>query len=421
MSDPIEPEAADPTTVARVVAMGMLPVAPLAALLVGGPLLPVLLASPLFAALGLIAVRVSPRSRPMLLAVSLIGHCIAFTAAFAGHRWQIDTHMLFFAMLAIVAMMSSIPALLLAVGVTAVHHLVLAVALPALVYPSADLSENLIRTVFHAAIVVFEAAVLLLSILQRARTAAEVSAARARLAESAEQAAAARMEAEAARERAVAAAERTRAEGQRAAAAVEQIAATSRSAADGSASARAVATRAREDAARSQAIVERATAAMKGIEDSAGQIGRIVTVIDEIARQTDLLALNAAVESARAGEAGRGFSVVAAEVRKLAQRSADATQQIRGLVTTSSHRVSEGAGLVVETGEALTRIATAVSDLDDLVGAIAAGAAQQSAGLAEVGIAISRIDDIAVDDGQTAPRPASADGGAMVARVRAAA
>lgn len=383
---------------ARIVTMGLLPLAPVSAVFTGGPLVPVLIAAATFSGMALLVRKADHRTQSLVLALSLIGHCIAFTAAFAGHSWQIDTHMLFFAVLAIVATMSSIPALLFACAVTAVHHLSFGLALPVLVYPSTDLAENFGRTMLHAAIVVFEAAILVLSMLRGARAATEIQAGRQRLAVSAEQAAAARISAERARERAVAAAERTREEGQRAAVAVEQIAAAAKAASDSARNAQSVVARARLDAEESGAVVCRATEAMNAIEASSVEIGRIVAVIDEIARQTDLLALNAAVESARAGEAGRGFAVVATEVRKLAQRSADATQQIRGLVSTSSGRVAEGVGLVGATGEALSRITSEVLNLSEVVDSIAAGAAEQSAGLAQVSTAIARIDSIVDED-----------------------
>ncbi|SNX70174.1 methyl-accepting chemotaxis protein (MCP) signalling protein [Cereibacter ovatus] len=371
---------------ARIVTMGLLPLAPVSAVFTGGPLVPVLIAAATFSGMALLVRKADHRTQSLVLALSLIGHCIAFTAAFAGHSWQIDTHMLFFAVLAIVATMSSIPALLFACAVTAVHHLSFGLALPVLVYPSTDLAENFGRTMLHAAIVVFEAAILVLSMLRGARAATEIQAGRQRLAVSAEQAAAARISAERARERAVAAV------------AVEQIAAAAKAASDSARNAQSVVARARLDAEESGAVVCRATEAMNAIEASSVEIGRIVAVIDEIARQTDLLALNAAVESARAGEAGRGFAVVATEVRKLAQRSADATQQIRGLVSTSSGRVAEGVGLVGATGEALSRITSEVLNLSEVVDSIAAGAAEQSAGLAQVSTAIARIDSIVDED-----------------------
>ncbi|MFD1807034.1 methyl-accepting chemotaxis protein [Gemmobacter lanyuensis] len=150
-------------------------------------------------------------------------------------------------------------------------------------------------------------------------------------------------------------------------------------------------------------MVRRAMEAMKAIEESAGQISAIVAVIDDISRQTDILALNAAVEAARAGEAGRGFAVVANEIRVLAQRSADATQQIRTLVSTSGVRVVEGVELVGETREALSRIVDEVGNLNELVRGIAYGAVEQSEGLAQVNRAIAKIDSmVEAEDGPEA-------------------
>ncbi|MDE2620329.1 MAG: hypothetical protein KGL54_09230, partial [Sphingomonadales bacterium] len=110
------------------------------------------------------------------------------------------------------------------------------------------------------------------------------------------------------------------------------------------------------------------------IEQSAGEIGQIVSLIDGIAFQTSLLALNAGVEAARAGESGKGFAVVATEVRALAQRSADAAQDIKRLIDASNQHVVEGVQLVTQTGsvlasmlEEVTRIAGTVAEITDRV------------------------------------------------------
>lgn len=397
-SEPILTHETDDVRIARVVAFAIAPFAPLASLFTGASFLVTLALSLVFTGVALAARQFDREQRADLLAVALIGHCIAFTAGFASHPWQVDTHMLFFAILAIVATMASIRALVIAVAVTAVHHLVLSLFLPALVYPSADMLEALGRTVLHAAIVIFEAAVLIWSMVRSAKAASEIQQGRAQLAESAVAATNAQVAAEQAREYAVAAAERTRAEGRKAAVAIEQISVAAKAAADHAARAQKAVANAKQDAQRSEETVERAKEAMKAIEDASSRISSIVEVIDEIARRTDLLALNAAVESARAGDAGRGFAVVANEVRKLAQQSADATLQIRTLVQASSGRVHEGATFVGDMGSALSRISTFVADLNELVGEIASGAAEQSTGLAHVNVAIARIDSIVEED-----------------------
>lgn len=114
-------------------------------------------------------------------------------------------------------------------------------------------------------------------------------------------------------------------------------------------------------------IVEGAVEAMGAIQRSAARISEITTLIDGIAFQTNLLALNAGVEAARAGSAGAGFAVVANEVRALAQRSAEAAQEIRGLIVASNEDVDRGAALVGTTGERLKSIIQEVGRISHLV------------------------------------------------------
>ncbi len=181
---------------------------------------------------------------------------------------------------------------------------------------------------------------------------------------------------------------------QQTAAALDEINATVQQTATGSGRAQSIATTAKGEAETSGQVVNEAVAAMGEIESSARQIGQITGVIDEIAFQTNLLALNAGVEAARAGEAGRGFAVVASEVRALAQRAADAAKQIKSLITTSMPQVDRGVKLVGETGKALARIQTSVSDINLSIAEIAASAAEQASGIAEVNKAINQMDQV---------------------------
>jgi methyl-accepting chemotaxis protein len=178
------------------------------------------------------------------------------------------------------------------------------------------------------------------------------------------------------------------------AAALDEITATVKKSAEGATHAHQVVAAADEDAKKSAVVVREAVQAMDAIAKSSQQISQIIGVIDEIAFQTNLLALNAGVEAARAGDAGRGFAVVASEVRALAQRSAEAAKEIKGLISASSIQVTNGVRLVAETGQSLERIMLQVTEINDVVSGIAAGAKEQATGLAEVNTAINQMDQV---------------------------
>lgn len=124
---------------------------------------------------------------------------------------------------------------------------------------------------------------------------------------------------------------------------------------------------ARKSAEAGDRVVGEAIDAMAGVEKSAEQIGKIISVIEDIAFQTNLLALNAGIEAARAGDAGRGFAVVATEVRALAQRSAGAANEIKDLVSDARSHVGRGVELVDQTRSAISGLVDQVSNISESV------------------------------------------------------
>jgi methyl-accepting chemotaxis protein len=177
-------------------------------------------------------------------------------------------------------------------------------------------------------------------------------------------------------------------------ASLEEITAAVRQSADNAQQANQLATGSKDSAMQGQDVVAKAINAMSEINTSSAKIAEIISTIDEIAFQTNLLAVNAAVEAARAGDEGRGFAVVASEVRSLAQRSAVAAKEIKVLIQDSLHKVDAGSGLVNRSGETLQGIVGSVKRVTDIVGEMAASAAEQSTGIEQVNTAMTQMDQV---------------------------
>lgn len=155
-------------------------------------------------------------------------------------------------------------------------------------------------------------------------------------------------------------------------------------------------------------VVGQAASTVKVLGSNSEQIGEIIQVINDIADQTNLLALNAAIEAARAGEQGRGFAVVADEVRKLAERTTKATKEIEGMINAiqgdtseavrsielGNQEVEKGRELALSAGESLEKIIEGSASVVDVVGQVATASEQQSSAAAEISKSIEGISNV---------------------------
>ncbi|MBW4709545.1 HAMP domain-containing protein [Roseobacter sp. YSTF-M11] len=175
-------------------------------------------------------------------------------------------------------------------------------------------------------------------------------------------------------------------------AAVEQITASIRQVVENAKSANDATKKVRESADKAREVSNETGESINAMTEASEQINRVVKVIEDIAFQINLLALNAGVEAARAGEAGRGFSVVASEVRALAQRSQEAVQEISQVIDQNNHSVEVGVEKVAQSRKALESIISEVEVASGQISEIALAVEQQSLGIEEVNTAVSSID-----------------------------
>ena len=190
--------------------------------------------------------------------------------------------------------------------------------------------------------------------------------------------------------------------------ALEQMAAMTRTNAENAKQANDLSGQAKSAAESGNQTMKKLNDAMGAINESSGQISKIIKVIEEIAFQTNLLALNAAVEAARAGEHGKGFAVVADEVRNLAQRAAGAARETTELIEGSVARAREGTDVASDVDRSLGEIVTDVTKVTDLVKGIAQASTEQAQGVEQINTAVSQLDKVTQQNASGAEESASA-------------
>ncbi|TCT09202.1 methyl-accepting chemotaxis protein [Tepidamorphus gemmatus] len=368
------------------------------------------LAAGLFAAIATAAWRMDAAgdmARPVM-GVSLVMMVSLLVYQAAGHPWQIDMHMYFFAALAILAAFCDWRTIIIATAVVAVHHLLLNFVLPAAVFPN---GASLGRVVLHAVVVVVEAAALVwltarmaAAFIEQAAATAKARAAEAEARRLGEELRAGEQAAAAERRRVLEAlsdefeesvgrlvgtlSEQVRELGE-SADTVSSVATDSSRRSDSAAehvrqairNVETVASATEEvnasigeiarQVSHSTQIAQQAAERARGtdrtvhqLSDSAQKIGDVVDLIRNVAEQTNLLALNATIEAARAGEAGRGFAVVASEVKSLATQTSRATEDIAqqiGAMQAASRDAVEAIAAIRETIDAINAVAASIS------------------------------------------------------------
>lgn len=371
---------------------------------------------------GVYAMALSDALKRHVIAVTLMGQAMLLVALMKGHAWQIDMHMYFFAALGMLAALVDWRAIVWATMAIAVHHITLNFMIPALVFPGDD---SLMRVVLHAAIVLIEAGVLvaLCLVMTRAFDQSENAQKETRAALDQVQRAAAERDAmkiQAEKEKADALArlgehfenkmqklvdelvetagdlrqssqsmsqdaETTSADAvnmnDSATAAshnVENVASASTELTTAIADiAKQVATAA-DRAKHSTQEAQKANESVTRLNQLADAIVDVVKSIKEIADRTNLLALNATIEAARAGDAGRGFAIVATEVKNLANQTADNTEEIE-------QRISAIQDAVKETVNCVQTVIGSIAKIDEMTASVAASVEEQSVATAEIG------------------------------------
>ena len=151
-----------------------------------------------------------------------------------------------------------------------------------------------------------------------------------------------------------------------------------------------------------QSLASKTAISMEEINEKVTAINEAITVIDQIAFQTNILSLNAAVEAATAGEAGRGFAVVAAEVRNLANRSADAAKEIKALVEDANLKANAGKDISTEMIEGYEILNKHISETITIIHDVSSGSKEQMTGIEQINDTVTMLDRVTQENANSA-------------------
>jgi len=163
-------------------------------------------------------------------------------------------------------------------------------------------------------------------------------------------------------------------------------------------------------AKKGQELAHQTATSMDEINSEVESIAEAITVIDQIAFQTNILSLNAAVEAATAGEAGKGFAVVAGEVRNLASRSAEAAKEIKNLVEKATSKANNGKNIADTMIKGYDQLQTAIVQTKDIIDNVANASKEQGLGIAQINDAITILDKNTQENANDATNIASLAG-----------
>lgn len=157
-----------------------------------------------------------------------------------------------------------------------------------------------------------------------------------------------------------------------------------------------------DEAERSRNEMKAMMEAMSRINDASQQVGNIISEIEDIASQTNLLSLNASIEAARAGEAGRGFSVVADQIRQLAEQSAKSAAETRTLIETSLHAIADGSKTVDVVNASIDRVVEGIELIAQSSKSISEMANEQAEAMKQAELGVNQISEVVQSNSATA-------------------